>query len=193
MSDDPQSTATTPENDSQGQAPETMPEWVSDPNRAWDTIRELREENRSRRLENSSVTEQLEQLSQTMNQLLPQEEEPVEHDNPVDALTARLDTLQQSLEQERNQRIEAEQQALRQQIANELNLPPALASRIQGDTAEAMREDATALAGLIVPPQQEQQASNSRQNRFQTTQVPTGQASVNRDGERQRMYFGSQS
>lgn len=195
MSGDSQNTQQTQqsESESQGQStPGNMPEWVRDPERAWDAIQELRSENRNRRTENSSILGRLEQLSQTMNQLVPQEEETNQHDNPVDALAARLDSVQQSIEQERQQRVHAERQALRQQIANELNLPPAVADRIQGDTPEAMRADAESLAGLFSPPasEPEQVSRDTLRRNFQTTPIPSGQASANQDAERSRRYFG---
>ena len=162
-------------------------------------VQELREENRQRRLELRQLQDQFTELANR----LPSQEEEVQHDNPVDALAARVDTLHQTLEQERTMRLQAELNATRQALAREFNLPEVLAARIQGDNLEAMRADAEALASIVpnnsqsdtqetdLPETPDQEAAIRYRNRIRrTTGLPGGQAFANQDANRRNRYFG---
>ena len=61
---------------------------------------------------------------------------------------ARADQLEAELKAERQGRM-------RLQVANEYNLPEALANRLQGDDLEALKADAEQLAKLLPKPQKE--------------------------------------
>lgn len=199
MSDDQQ---TTGNESSQSQGNQNqMPEWVSDPARAWEHIQELRTENQTRRTNSQDVMQRLEQLSQTVSSLVPQEAEaePEQFDNPLDAVTARLDRLQDIIEQERQMRVQAELNATRTTLASEFGLPEVIAARIQGDTVDAMRADAEALAQVFnasTQAQQNQQQDTpltpdmlAAQRYRSTTGLPSGQASANQDAARRTRYF----
>lgn len=140
-----------------------MPEWVNDPQKAWDTIRKLREENATRRLKLQEFESEAEKRAR---ELLAQEEATLQENQQWRELAEKrareLEELQQSM-----QAMELDN--LRRSIGLELGLPSALVDRIRGANEEEMRADAEAIKSAI--PTQQQQPSAGRST---TTANPGG-------------------
>lgn len=163
-----------------------IPDWVSDPARAYQEIQNLRQENARRRTEFNQLSEQMQSILQ---RLPAQETTEPEPENPVDALNQRIESLAQTVEQERQLREQAQRNALLTRIASDFNLPAELVGRLQGSTEEELRADAKSLSGLV----QQQNNQNQSDIRRNTTGVPGGDARMTTETHEQKRarYFGN--
>lgn len=133
-----------------------------------DYVKGLREEAKQYRLQVKEMQAKLAQFEQS--QAKAEETKLAEQSRWQELAEKRekeLQELKSALETERKT-------ALRSRIASEFKLPPQLADRLSGDTEEELKADAEALAQLI-PANPQPQASR------QTTQIPAGSASTNRE------------
>lgn len=131
-------------------------------------VKQLREEAKQYRLQMKDMQTKMAQFEQMQAQA--EEQEMAEQSRWQELAEKRekeLLEIKQSLESERRT-------ALRARIASEYNLPPQLAERLAGNTEEELKADAESLAKLI-PANPQPQASR------QTTQIPAGSASTNRE------------
>jgi chromosome segregation ATPase len=154
----------TPQQPEQGRdAPESAAPKLSA--RLEEVERQLEAERAARQAEiekRKAANDESAQRRLTINELKQQLDETSEKAAKYDELSSRL----QQLEQERDR---AAREALVMRVATETGLPPALAGRLQGETEEALREDAQELAELI--PQQAPAGSRATPNPGGT---PTG-------------------
>lgn len=67
----------------------------------------------------------------------------------VTTLQQKLDELTKRLDESEKKALAAQQTAERQKIAAELKLPPEMADRLRGETAEELRADAATLAKML--------------------------------------------
>ena len=138
-------------------ATSTPPDWVQDPARAYQEIRRLRDENAATR----SRLRELEAQHQQQADVYQQTE-------------TELESLRTEIEIR-------ERDALRQQIAEAVGLPPTLAARLQGDDAESLRADAAAL--------RESLASESTLPRGQAATVVPGGPPVSKTRQQLRQLL----
>lgn len=72
-----------------------------------------------------------------------------EKSQEVTTLQKQLDDLTKKFEESQKLALEAQQTAERQKIAAEHKLPPEMADRLRGNTAEELRADAATLAKML--------------------------------------------
>lgn len=134
-----------------------------------DVLRELRDENAARRVENNDLktllagikellekgqapqmpepkTEKGKQVSEELNQALEGYKARLE---AAEKVAGDFNTLKEQLEAERKAREASELQTLKIKTAAKYRLPDALADRLQGSTPEEIEEDAKRLAPLV--------------------------------------------
>lgn len=149
----------TPEGEQASAEPQTFPA---------DYVKQLREEAKQYRLQMKDMQTKMAQFEQAQRQ---SEEQKMAEQSRWQELAEKREKelleIKESLESERRT-------ALRARIASEYNLPPQLAERLAGATEEELKADAESLAKLI-PANPQVQASR------QTTAIPAGSASTNRD------------
>lgn len=157
-------------------APQAEP---NPPSNDYETIRKLRAEAKSYRLQMEARDKEFEALKAQVAQTLP-----------------NVSKLEQLLEQERQARTEAaakaaaaERDALRIRVATDAGLPVALASKLSGDTEDELRADAETLKPFIAtPPTGPQRPGGS------TTPVPGGQPQGETDEQkRSRLLRGNKA
>lgn len=139
-----------------------------------DIVRELRDENAARRVENNDLktlltsikdllqkgqapdpqpdlkTEKGKQMSDEMKQALEGYSQRIE---AAEKAAGELAALKEQLEAEKKAREASEFTALKVRTAAKYKLPDALADRLQGSTPEELEEDAKRLATLVSPGQ----------------------------------------
>lgn len=158
------------EENKQEQKPENNQQQPQPQKNFEDIVRELRDENAARRVENNDLktlltgikdllqkgqvpdqqpdlkTEKGKQMSDEMNQALEGYKARLE---AAEKVAGDFNTLKEQLEAERKAREASELQTLKIRTAAKYRLPDALADRLQGSTPEEIEEDAKRLAPLV--------------------------------------------
>lgn len=153
----------------EGQNPQPESNQTPDIKNVGDVLRELRDENAARRVENNDLktllagikellekgqapqmpepkTEKGKQVSEELNQALEGYKARLE---AAEKVAGDFNTLKEQLEAERKAREASELQTLKIRTAAKYRLPDALADRLQGSTPEEIEEDAKRLAPLV--------------------------------------------
>jgi len=109
----------------------------------------------------AKARDRLRAMEQTVRQAVGDEGEPDKNqpwEQRIAALgskfTEQFTAIQQQLDAEKRARAAAELSAVRARIGAEMRLPAALIERLQGETEDALRKDAEALAAALPPQQQ---------------------------------------
>lgn len=149
-------------------ADDDLPDFVRDPKKAFEYIKDLRKEAAEhRKLANELKSWKDKQEADAKIQA----EEQLRSNQQFEALASQYKA---ELEKVQAEAKAAQIQALRTRIGAEMSLPAALIERLRGDTDEDIRKDAESLkAALPIP---EPQSDGTSRPRPSTTPMPTGAA-----------------
>ncbi len=127
-----------PEKPAEDSGGKDVPDWAKDPVKAYEEVLKTRREAAAERVKRQELEKRV--------SAAPAKDE------------SQLTELAKRVEQAEKRAAESERKALITSLAAEYKLPAALAARLQGDSEEALRKDAEALAALVpaapVPPAQ---------------------------------------
>jgi vacuolar-type H+-ATPase subunit I/STV1 len=151
-------------------------DWMTDPAKVREMMKNLREENAKHRTEKRELEKR---MSSAEAEAAKAQEAKLQEQNQYKELYEKRDKELNDLKAQLQQ---AQQTALRATIAGEFGLPPALAARLQGATDEDMRKDAETLKALIP-------AGTPRQGQ-NTAPAPGGQPGQETDEQRRARLFG---
>lgn len=180
--DDPQQTggeekpAEKPEQDAPA---DEMPDWVKDPEKAYEEIKKLREESAQHRTKARDVETRLKAIEDERK--LGEEKQLADQENWKALAERRAEELAKAAEVARLAQAKA--------IVLEFGLPKELAGRLQGTTEDELRADAESLAALIPKPDEKKTAPGGRQGST-TTSVPGGSPAKETDAQRRARLQG---
>lgn len=147
-----------------------VPDWVRDPVKAYEEIRNLRAEAKETRL--------------LLDGVIKKQGDGTQQKPATDTkLADDLAKTQQQLSDMQKRLQEKEANELRLKVALEMGLPAALADRLKGDNEEALRKDGETLKALI-PAQQPPKPGQS------TTPVPGGTPVGETDAQKRARLIG---
>ncbi|QPC82108.1 hypothetical protein G4Y79_20860 [Phototrophicus methaneseepsis] len=166
--------------------PDSPPDWfmaLGGNAETWKRVQDAREDAKKWRQKYGEVAESLdggtERTSNEDTQPEPKKAaESAKKPGTDDATPGEVERLRQE-----NQRLKAQQRidALKLQIAEEMGLPASLAARLQGESADEIRQDAEELARVVTP-----QVNQRRR----TTQTPGGSPATETDEQKRARLFG---
>lgn len=143
-----------------------IPAWVLDPNKAYEEIQALRQENAEHRKAKKSAEAAAQEAERTRLAEQGQYQKLYEEAN------AQLQQLRDELKA-------SQVAALRSKVASELGIPPQLAERLRGETEEEMKQDAESLKAVIPQP-----SASGTQPKQTTVGVPGGRPAAETDAQR---------
>lgn len=163
---------------------EGPPDWfmakLDDPKEAWKVIEDIRNESKTWRQKYGDAARQLEERgSEREPEPKPTAAKPEPEPQPT-TNTGEIDRLKAELDRERKQR---ELDALKLQIGEEMGLSVTLAKRLNGDSADSIRQDAEQVLKAVKPQQPDA-------GRRRTTQTPGGSPAGESDADRRARLFG---